>query len=179
MKKELTEVKRESHKRKKLLIAQQQLMHAGAGSYNKVGVTASGIPLACYFQVMKYSWQDSSVGRASDQKARCSTEAGSVLRCSKGFFSRSQLLVGGWQGGGGVFLSLSVQVLFQYLYSLNAQSHASTSALMLRIPNTGRGIGTVVRKKNSLEIVIEQVHLEDSIKQGRKNQSVWGEGKAA
>lgn len=45
MKKELTEVKRESHKRKKLLIAQQQLMHAGAGSYNKVGVTASGIPL--------------------------------------------------------------------------------------------------------------------------------------
>ena len=100
MKKELTEVKRESHKRKKLLIAQQQLMHAGAGSYNKVGVTASGIPLARYCQVIKYSWQDSSVGRASDQKARCSTDAGSVVQCSKGFFSRSQLLVGGWRGGG-------------------------------------------------------------------------------
>ncbi|KAL3846509.1 hypothetical protein ACJMK2_017489 [Sinanodonta woodiana] len=32
---ELTEVKKESHKRKKLLIAQQQLIHAGSGSYNK------------------------------------------------------------------------------------------------------------------------------------------------
>ena len=85
MKKELTEVKRESHKRKKLLIAQQQLMHAGAGSYNKVGVTASGIPLAHYCQVIKYSWQDSSVGRASDQNARRSTDAGSIPRCGKGF----------------------------------------------------------------------------------------------
>lgn len=39
LRKELVEVKRESHKRKKLLIAQQQLMHAGAGSYNKVSFT--------------------------------------------------------------------------------------------------------------------------------------------
>jgi zinc finger protein DZIP1 len=36
VKKELNSVKVESHKRKKLLIAQQQLMHAGVGSYNKV-----------------------------------------------------------------------------------------------------------------------------------------------
>lgn len=36
LKEELTAVKKESHKRKKLLIAQQQLMHAGVGSYNKV-----------------------------------------------------------------------------------------------------------------------------------------------
>lgn len=35
-KKELTDVKKESHKRKKLLIAQQHLIHAGSGSYNKV-----------------------------------------------------------------------------------------------------------------------------------------------
>jgi rubrerythrin len=31
-KKELTDVKKESHKRKKLLIAQQHLIHAGSGS---------------------------------------------------------------------------------------------------------------------------------------------------
>ena len=35
-KEELVAVKKESHKRKKLLIAQQQLIHAGSGSYNKV-----------------------------------------------------------------------------------------------------------------------------------------------
>ena len=34
--KELTEVKKESHKRKKMLVAQQQLMYAGNESYNKV-----------------------------------------------------------------------------------------------------------------------------------------------
>ena len=39
-------VKKESHKRKKLLIAQQQLIHAGSGSYNKVGET-SGINKPC------------------------------------------------------------------------------------------------------------------------------------
>ncbi|XP_071085075.1 cilium assembly protein DZIP1L-like isoform X1 [Haliotis cracherodii] len=32
---ELSDVKKESHKRKKLLMAQQQMMHAGSGSYNK------------------------------------------------------------------------------------------------------------------------------------------------
>ena len=36
LKDEITAVKKESHKRKKLLIAQQHLMHAGVGSYNKV-----------------------------------------------------------------------------------------------------------------------------------------------
>ncbi|XP_060561608.1 cilium assembly protein DZIP1L-like isoform X2 [Ruditapes philippinarum] len=35
LKEELTAVKKESHKRKKLLVAQQQLIHAGSGSYNK------------------------------------------------------------------------------------------------------------------------------------------------
>ncbi|KAL4220080.1 Zinc finger protein dzip1 [Mactra antiquata] len=35
LKEELSAVKKESHKRKKLLIAQQQLIHAGSGSYNK------------------------------------------------------------------------------------------------------------------------------------------------
>lgn len=35
LKEELTAVKKESHKRKKLLIAQQQLIHAGSGSCNK------------------------------------------------------------------------------------------------------------------------------------------------
>ncbi|XP_053404579.1 cilium assembly protein DZIP1L-like isoform X4 [Mercenaria mercenaria] len=35
LKDELTAVKKESHKRKKLLVAQQQLIHAGSGSYNK------------------------------------------------------------------------------------------------------------------------------------------------
>lgn len=35
VRKELATVKAESHKRKKLLIAQQQLMHAGSGSYQK------------------------------------------------------------------------------------------------------------------------------------------------
>ena len=38
-KEELVAVKKESHKRKKLLIAQQQLIHAGSGSYNKVSST--------------------------------------------------------------------------------------------------------------------------------------------
>ena len=38
-KEELVAVKKESHKRKKLLIAQQQLIHAGSGSYNKVSMT--------------------------------------------------------------------------------------------------------------------------------------------
>lgn len=33
---ELFDIKKESHKRKKLLIAQQQIMHAGANSYHKV-----------------------------------------------------------------------------------------------------------------------------------------------
>ena len=37
LQKEMVEVKKESHKRKKLLIAQQQLMYAGNESYNKVG----------------------------------------------------------------------------------------------------------------------------------------------
>lgn len=36
VKKDLAETKKESHKRKKLLMAQQQLIHAGSGSYNKV-----------------------------------------------------------------------------------------------------------------------------------------------
>ncbi|XP_052784003.1 cilium assembly protein DZIP1L-like isoform X2 [Mya arenaria] len=35
LKEELAAVKKESHKRKKLLIAQQQLIHAGPGTYNK------------------------------------------------------------------------------------------------------------------------------------------------
>ncbi|KAL5004931.1 hypothetical protein ScPMuIL_018387 [Solemya velum] len=35
LKQELAEVKKESHKRKNLLMAQQQLIHAGSGSYNK------------------------------------------------------------------------------------------------------------------------------------------------
>ncbi|OWF49665.1 zinc finger protein Dzip1-like [Mizuhopecten yessoensis] len=35
LKQQLTDVKKESHKRKKLLMAQQQLIHAGSGSYNK------------------------------------------------------------------------------------------------------------------------------------------------
>ena len=39
VKKELTDTKKESHKRKKLLMAQQQLIHAGSGSYNKVVIT--------------------------------------------------------------------------------------------------------------------------------------------
>ena len=32
----ISSVKKESHKRKKLLIAQQQIMHAGTESYHKV-----------------------------------------------------------------------------------------------------------------------------------------------
>lgn len=36
LKQEIADVKKESHKRKKLLMAQQQLIHAGSGSYNKV-----------------------------------------------------------------------------------------------------------------------------------------------
>lgn len=35
LKQQLADVKKESHKRKKLLMAQQQLIHAGSGSYNK------------------------------------------------------------------------------------------------------------------------------------------------
>ena len=53
MKKELTEVKRESHKRKKLLIAQQQLMHAGAGSYNKVGVDSVSTFMVFLLNIVK------------------------------------------------------------------------------------------------------------------------------
>ena len=34
--KELVEVKKESHKRKKMLLAQQHMLQAGANSYNKV-----------------------------------------------------------------------------------------------------------------------------------------------
>ena len=33
---ELTQVKKESHKRKKMIIAQQQIIQAGTDSYNKV-----------------------------------------------------------------------------------------------------------------------------------------------
>ena len=33
---DIGEIKKESHKRKKMLAAQQQIIHAGANSYNKV-----------------------------------------------------------------------------------------------------------------------------------------------
>ena len=46
-KEELVAVKKESHKRKKLLIAQQQLIHAGSGSYNKVNMTNATMNLQC------------------------------------------------------------------------------------------------------------------------------------
>ena len=36
---DLVEVKRESHKRKKLLMTQQQMIQTGANSYNKVSLT--------------------------------------------------------------------------------------------------------------------------------------------
>ena len=46
---ELTAVKKESHKRKKLLVAQQQLMSAGSGSYNKVS------PFALYQTIPSFN----------------------------------------------------------------------------------------------------------------------------
>ena len=55
-------------------------------------------------------------GRASDRHA---ADAGSIPRCGKGFFSRSQL---------------SVQTLLRASVHLRAQSHAFTSARTLNIP---------------------------------------------
>ena len=65
---------------------------------------------------------NSSVGTASDRKARCNTNEGSIPWCSKGFFSQAQL---------------SVQTLVRCPYSPHVQSHASTSVHMLKILNTG------------------------------------------
>ena len=56
------------------------------------------------------------------EKNRRSTDAGSSPRCSKGFFSQSQL---------------SVQTVLLCPYSPRVQSHASTSVCTLTIPNTG------------------------------------------
>ena len=50
------------------------------------------------------------------------SDAGSSLRCGKGFFSRSQL---------------PLQTLLRCPYSPCVQSHASTSVRTLKIPNTG------------------------------------------
>ena len=58
------------------------------------------------------------------EKARRNTDAGSSLRCGKGFFSESQLPV-------------NFQRRLSRLYSPRVQSHAATSACALKIPNTG------------------------------------------
>ena len=60
----------------------------------------------------------SSVGRASNWKARCNTDVGSSPKCSKGFFSQSQL---------------PVQTLFPCLYSPCVQMHVPPSARTLKI----------------------------------------------
>ena len=61
----------------------------------------------------------SSVGKASDRHA---TDAGSIPRCGKGFFSQSQL---------------PVQTLLRFPYSPRVQSHALTSVRALKIPSIG------------------------------------------
>ena len=45
LKAELGEVKKECHKRKKMLIAQQQMLQAGANAYNKVWSLSPSEPL--------------------------------------------------------------------------------------------------------------------------------------
>ena len=60
----------------------------------------------------------SSAGRASNWKARCNTDGGSSPKCSKGFFSQSQL---------------PVQTLLQCLYSPRVQMHVPTSVCTLKI----------------------------------------------
>ena len=44
---EVSELKKECHKRKKMLIAQQQMLQAGANSYNKVTPTAAHPSCLC------------------------------------------------------------------------------------------------------------------------------------
>ena len=63
------------------------------------------------------------VKRGSAGKARHDTDAGSILRCGKGFLSqRSQP---------------SVQTLSRCPYSPRMRSYASTAVLTFKIPNTG------------------------------------------
>ena len=47
MKVEMSEVKHESHKRKKMLVVQQQYMHSGTGGYRKVAVCCMPVYSVC------------------------------------------------------------------------------------------------------------------------------------
>ena len=66
--------------------------------------------------------RDSSAGRATDWKARRSTDAVSSPRCGKEFFSQNQL---------------PVQTLLRYPHSPSVLLLAPTPVRTLKIPNTG------------------------------------------
>ena len=72
--------------------------------------------IVCLYRFWFVGGGCSSVGRASDQNV---ADAGSIPRCGKGFFSRSQL---------------SVQTLLRCPYTTCEQSHAFTSMRTLKIP---------------------------------------------
>lgn len=75
-KEELMAVKKESHKRKKLLIAQQQLIHAGSGSYNKCPFCSKAFLNSSFLQSHIHRRHGGSSPSSKDSQQ--TTEQGSV-----------------------------------------------------------------------------------------------------